>query len=585
MISPGVVLAQFPFTAIVKRELITNLRKGQSFACLLLFAFVAIFAVMAAWPPDTTLQRESAAASQGILAVIAVVMLGGCILFVPPLASNTLVSEKEQQTYEMLLLTMIRPSGVVLGKLINALAFFFILVVAIAPVLATTFFLIGLDWFQLFSILILLLSTCLACAMIGVLCSAIFQKAFAAVLVSYLGMIFIMGTPLWVLNAFFALVQGGSVRTPSLFARFVSPVGILSVIVSGNVSWAHPIFIIAYQGIIVAVCFVVTVRLLCRPPKVVKVDTTTRIIDDPSLLQARRETWPYYLFDPLRRKKPIEDYRNPMMVKEFRWGLLGQETRLIRVFYGTFIALFLMGIALSAGNIGYDFVSWVIAQIVIVVILSPALLGNTITKEYELGNMDMLRLSLLSSGQVILGKLLAGAMTIAPVLGGAALGSVPMVFIALYWGNPMKAILMGYPTLFVCAFLSLSLGLAMSMLTKRTSTALFFTYFGSIAVFLGGPGLALSASYLVDRFRLVTLSEWEWARIDACAWYLSPITAYTTATGGDSRSQFLTGWPLGPWHLFPWAGSLMVFTVLACVLLLMCVIGFGHARMKEAQIS
>ena len=58
---------------------------------------------------------------------------------------------------------------------------------------------------------------------------------------------------------------------------------------------------------------------------------------------------------------------------------------------------------------------WILFQNYVTVLLAPALMANALTKEMELGNLDMLRMTLLRPRDITLGKLAAGAMALFPV--------------------------------------------------------------------------------------------------------------------------------------------------------------------------
>jgi len=556
--------------ALIKKELLSNLRHARSFVCLVLFVGVGIIVTTSAWPEQTSIVRAGQL-SRELTIMVSAVMLGATALFVPAFASSTIVTEKEQQTFDMLTLTLIRPFGMVMAKLLNTVGFFLLLVVALLPVLAVVFFLVGVDWAELGASFLLILMTTFSCAMVGILSSVLFRKAFVAILGGYAGMLFLMGGPL-----FLYLLLGMAVGFRSVgaglesLAQVTSPVGTLTVVFEGLGAGEVLKFVLAmlYQVAFMRICYRLAMRVLKRPAEPARVETA-RPIDDPRILEARRKTFPYYLIDPLRRKKQIEDERNPMFVKELRWGLMNRGTILIRIFYITFIVYLVVGI----GTVFIDprnpeMLPWLMTQIILTVVIAPALMANAFTKEYELGNIDMLRMTLLRPRDIVLGKVWAGAVSVAPALLAAVVSGIPAVFIS-FRTDQWQLMFTGYTTLFVCTLVSLSLGLFSSLVTKRTTASLALSYILSLLVFLGFAAAVSYAGWHVFERR------WNlWS--DAVPTFFSPIIAFIENAELHGYGQ-KNGSLLNPY----WLGNVSVFTLFALILIKITVTGFERYRMRD----
>jgi hypothetical protein len=492
-------------------------------------------------------------------------MLGAAALFVPAFASSAIVVEKEQQTFDMLALTLIRPFGMLTAKLLNTVGFFLLLVVGVLPVLGVVFFLVGVDWLELGASFILILMTTFSCAMVGILSSVLFRKTFVAILGGYAGMLFLMGGPL-LLYMLLGLTFSFRARLES-FAEVTSPIGTLVLIFEGLTAGEVFLFILAmlYQLAFIRICYRLTMRILKRPAEPVRVETA-KPIDDPRILEARRKTFPYYLIDPLRRKKQIEDGKNPMFVKELRWGVMNRNTVLIRIFYITFIVYLIVGIGtVFIDPRSPDMLAWLMTQIVLTVVIAPALMATSFTKEYELGNIDMLRMTLLTPRDIVLGKMWAGAASVAPALLAAVVTGIPAVFIGLRT-HQWPVMLTGYVTLFVCTLVSLSLGLFSSLVTKRTTASLALSYILSLVVFLG-------FSVVVGYIRWhVFEHRWNvWS--DPVSTFLSPIVAFGYNAAPRARHASLLN--------SYWLGNVSVFTLFALILIKITVTGFERYRMRD----
>ena len=574
-----------PAAALVKRELITDLRRPRSFACLAIFVAVAILTAMGTFPEEVQTSNPAAlgAYSRSLTLVIMSTLLVGCALFIPGLAGSTIVAEKEQRTFDLLHLTLIRPAGILIAKLLNTLGVFVVLTLAILPVLGTVFFLIGVDWVEVARMLAVILVTSVSCAMLGIACSARFRRTAVAVIASYAGMLILMGAPLLLTGLWaqvFGVRGGGGMGVVWPWGARLAP--LFAVGRTGQAQTFLPF--ILYQSIFAAICFFLALRILRRPPEPAKVETR-KPIDDVALLEARRKKFPFYLIDPLRRKESIDDLQNPMFVKELRWGTMGRTTMLIRVFYTSFIVFLiactfvLFNTIYGTGGEDYNLsiFTLVMVQMCLTVTIAPALMANALTKEYEIGNMDMLRLTLLSPKEVVLGKLLAGAVCLSPLLLAAFLSGLPLLFVALFFRGAFAVLFTGYVTLLVCALVSLSLGLLASLLTRRTAASIVLSYFFSILVYGGLALLCLAVGQWLLPWPASRGSTSEAALFSAS--FLSPIAGYWANYmrhkyywGMRGATSLVNGY---------WFGNVVAFALLGRAIIRFCVARFARVGIRD----
>ena len=94
----------------------------------------------------------------------------------------------------------------------------------------------------------------------------------------------------------------------------------------------------------------------------------------------------------------------------------------------------------------------------------------------------MLRMTLLRPRDMILGKLFALCVSVSPLLAAAIFSCIPLLFLGARNWTMLGA---GYGTLIVCTFLSISLALTASLLSRRTSAALVLGYVLSLICFVG----------------------------------------------------------------------------------------------------
>ncbi|MBI4559619.1 MAG: ABC transporter permease [Candidatus Hydrogenedentes bacterium] len=543
-----------PAWALVKREFVTTLRRTRSFLILVLFVAACIAVVLVAYPEGERLMMQASAVSHQVVMTLSMVFMAACALFVPALAGISIVGEREQETFDLLQVTLIRPSGIILAKLINTVGFFVLLLVASLPIFGVTFFLVGLSWTEIFQMAGIIMATTTSCAMAGIWASARFRKTLTALAGSYLAMLLVMG--LWV-------------AIPCLpFAYFLSPVAAIVRINYGGVTgFSYPLAI-SYHVVLIAVFFHWTLFWLRQPPGPTKLETL-KPIDDPAVLMTRRLTFPFYLIDPLRRKKLIEDGRNPMFVRELRWGLMNRGTVLARITYTAAILYFFVGpFVFFVERNTESLVPLILIQITFTVLVAPSLVANAFSKEHELGNMDMLRMTLLSPAEIFLGKVWNGVAGLAPLVLAGFCSILPMLWLV----RDYIGLLTGYITFTLCVCLCLSIGTFTSVLTRRSVASIIVAYLIVFMVFIGN---SILFPFLEEVLRRLTVSHhapFLYRHFSAnIAWFLSPILAYGMSVNRRDQLQALVHWSV----------TTVVFIALALSLLAFSLWFFASRRMRD----
>ncbi|MCP4644551.1 MAG: ABC transporter permease subunit [bacterium] len=547
----------FPSFALVKRELLTNLRRTRSIVWLGAFVGVCAIAEVSVWPSRNIPVYMVGGMSEDILKVLAYALTVGGMLVVPALAAGTIVSEREQGTFELVRMTLVRRWSIIASKLMNTLGIYVLLIVATLPMVGVLMFGVGLDAVQLALVMTVVLLTNVTFASIGLLSSTIFHRGFLAIFASYALIVAFVSVP-----PFFVTLGWWVICDVSGFSRYMvdnipvvlCPFFTLEWCFFGFRGFSSSSWFVGgllYQLGIIAACLLVSRRLLYRDARASK-RITEKPIDDPEVLAARRKQFPFYLIDPLRRKPEIDDGANPMRVRELRWGLFSRGTTLVRIFYCVFpLCIFSALVIIGFEEAREAIAGWIAWEMVLLVFIAPALLANSFTKEYELGNVDMLRMTLLSPKQMVTGKAAAGLMSLGPALAASVLAAIPII---LWKPGAFGVIFTGYVTLGVCAFLCLSLGLFSSLVARTTTTALVLGYLLSFAAFGGVWLCALLGSMVVGQGN---------GELDRVSMFLSPIWAYVFSCFDSGRATgSLTG---------TWLQSMVVFVCLSLGLLMLSV--------------
>jgi len=593
----------FPFLALIRRELLETLRRRRAFLFLALVCGLSLLAVLVAWPDDTTRMYAGGLAAESLMkALLFALMLTG-LLVVPGLAGSAIVSEKVNDSYDQLHLTLIRPSGVLFAKLANVLGVYVLLAIAILPLGGVLFFLVGIEWQDCLYSAALVFSIVLSCAAGGLMCSALSQRAIPAIVASYTTMIACTGLPSVIFAACMeslfehtgiewfgfldSLLAGLSwVNAPSGYTGF-SAEFLLWVLCPPMLLFGESRFIVREYAFLVSIVLQLlaalvflktTAFVLARPPRPPKV-RAERPIDDRTVLEQRRKNFPFYLIDPLRRKEQIADGRNAFLVKEIRWGLLGRATALTRFFYASLL-LNLLGVPLitivMGANDNFSVACGAAASMILTLAIAPALLANALIKEEEEGNFDMVRMTLLSPWKILSGKLQAGAMNVLFLL-------VPAMVVLLLVGasesagwadwTPVTITFFAAPTLLVCALVSLAASMYCSLRARSTGAAVTASYALSGFLLVGLAVMACFA-YVMSRY----------TGPDRAYLFFRPIEAFDSSevTVFSPWIAFLRmfGERKAPLHVGPWLASLAIFTLVAAALLLCVSVGFRRKCLK-----
>jgi ABC-2 type transport system permease protein len=123
---------------------------------------------------------------QTLFVGLAVVELLIVCLVTPALTCGAISGEQERLTYEMLLATPLRPASIVWGKLVSALGYVLLLILAAVPMASLVFIYGGAAPVQMLKALVILVATATTLGTSGVFVSAWLRNTARATAVSYL---------------------------------------------------------------------------------------------------------------------------------------------------------------------------------------------------------------------------------------------------------------------------------------------------------------------------------------------------------------------------------------------------------------
>jgi ABC-2 type transport system permease protein len=176
---------------ILVKELRSRLRGGRAYLILtgyLLGLGIVCYGVLhiAQAQAASGMQILSAHVGQSLFAVLALAEMILITFLTPAVTAGAISSEREQLTYDLLIATPLRPSSILVGKLVAALSYVLLLIFAAVPLGSLVLIFGGIAPGDLLKALLLLFLTALAAGMLGLLCSAIAKRTLRATIMTYL---------------------------------------------------------------------------------------------------------------------------------------------------------------------------------------------------------------------------------------------------------------------------------------------------------------------------------------------------------------------------------------------------------------
>ncbi len=186
--------------AIGVKELRGRMRGRRAFAILTIYLLLlAGFALMV----ETLIERSyetgfggssafaSAAIGQGIFAALLMLMTLQVVFLAPSSTAGAISLEREKQTLELLITTPISSVAIVVGKLLSALVYVFLLIAASIPLMAVVFVYGGIAPEDVVRGYIVLIATALGLGAFGLMCSSLVKRTTAATAITIFGVLFL----------------------------------------------------------------------------------------------------------------------------------------------------------------------------------------------------------------------------------------------------------------------------------------------------------------------------------------------------------------------------------------------------------
>ncbi len=491
---------------VLQRELLVNLRTGRSFLLLAAYQLLLAAVVLFGWPEDQRLDLTSSPPSAKRL--VDLFFLGQYViasLMAPSFAAGAITGEKERATFEMLLASPLRPTAIVIGKMVASLTHIGMLILASLPIIVLCLPLGGISFYEVLAAYLGLMLSVVLFGAIGVFCSSYFSRTSASLVVSYL---LILPLVMAAIGLWRSFESDGTLRLQLLL--LVVPAYVLTAVL--------------------LLCGAAAGRLL-YPPDIGS--EGKEVIDpDTELQQAvglviQRDRFPDRLFAPPRRQALMADGTNPVYDKELHSEIFSQGTLMLRLVIQISM---LLAIPLMAWFLFYDLprCGWYVVYVIVFnMLVGPVFLAGSISGERERQTLDLLLTSTLTPWQILIGKWLVG-FRVATVLTGLLLW--PLLLAALlvnsYWSN-WGAVIVLFLIVAMASMTNSVIATFCSAFSSKTSVALMATYTLVLLAYTGPLVAGVLAS---------TLSGW----IEMPSWtgWTSPFAAVSALPWDQQMSRF-----------------------------------------------
>lgn len=194
-----------PLTPILFKEFRAHLRGSR--AALLLTIYVGLLLIAlrllyrsVAGQVDVGAPLVSAQIGQALFTGLGLAIQLLTVFLAPATTVNAISSEHERRTFDMLLATPLSSTQMLLGKLVTAVAFVLVLLLAALPLFSVVVMFGGVQLADIARVLITVLLSALMGCVLGLSCSVLTRQTYAATLLCYAILATVIGGTLFAAN-------------------------------------------------------------------------------------------------------------------------------------------------------------------------------------------------------------------------------------------------------------------------------------------------------------------------------------------------------------------------------------------------
>ncbi|MEI6540075.1 MAG: ABC transporter permease subunit, partial [Planctomycetota bacterium] len=394
------------------------------------------------------------------------------------------------RTLELLLNSPLSRASIYFGKAGAMLGFVVLLLFATLPAMACCFLMGGLTLTKVLGLYGFLLLVCTQLVVIGILVGTFCRSTEAALRWSY-GLTFAV-TIVPTFPDFFMKGDDSPIARGAGWLKLVSPVpSLMQMLDQGSVGGSglvenRPVLFwyLVFTGLSIVAGSVVCVMRLSHG--LIDRSRSQGSITDEQSLGIRTARRVLYLVDPQRRSKGIPLFLNPVMIKEFRCRQFGRLHWLLRLIAGCAVLSLMLTLASAGGaeSRGVHFTGAIIIvlQVALIVLLTPGLAASMIAGEMESGSWNLLRVTPMSAGRILTGKLTSVVLTLALLLFATLPGYAVIMLIQPNLQAQVRQVIV---SLILAALLSMLISATVSSFFRSTAVATTVAYGILISLFAG----------------------------------------------------------------------------------------------------
>ena len=235
------LIRQVQSNPVVLKELRGRMRGARAFIVLTLYLLLLGGAVSLSFIPlaslpmgtgyDLAMRQLIGKTMFGIAIFIQFIIVS---FVAPGITAGTITSEQEHQTYDILRTTLLSARDLVTGKLLSALSFLFLLLLAALPIQSLAFLLGGVGVEEVIIAVLMLLTTAVALSTIGIFLSSILKRTLVSTVLAYaVSILSVIGLPLMLLM----LTTVSAPLINYFFMRGSGDVGVVSALIMIGLGW------------------------------------------------------------------------------------------------------------------------------------------------------------------------------------------------------------------------------------------------------------------------------------------------------------------------------------------------------------
>ena len=464
------------FSAILRRELLTPLRRRRMVLFQIGLATLFGLLVILRWPTDGEVAFYGAR-SREIFRLFAYGLLMTLLFLLPVFPATSIVSEKRRGTLALLLNTQLGPVHIFTGKLIAVMAMAGMILAMSLPAAGTCYSMGGLSLYgDIWKVYKLLILVALEYAAVGLLVSSFSQSVDSAVRLTY-GIVLGSSVLTLVPHYFFQGTQGYLADLGEWF-WCMSPLAALMSITGtedpGSQGLVTKVDVLGrftiFSLVTALIASIWTIGRLNH--KLFDVSRAAGTMSDDLSWSGKLFRRFFFLVDPQKRSRGIPAYVNPVMFKEFRCRRFGRLHWLVRLVSACAMLSLGLTYATTAGTFDWGVETigaiMVVMQVALIVLVAPSLSAGLISVEREHGGWLLLQTTPMATRRIIWGKLLSALLPLLLVLCATAPGYLVMAYIEPGMGQQVKRVIV---CLLLTAIFAMLISAAVGSFFIRTAAA------------------------------------------------------------------------------------------------------------------